>query len=62
MVKNDMAPPFLACFALLYYDKLAQYPSMKPDWELPEESAQKIKDCPALLKILEEHNFAKHIP
>jgi hypothetical protein len=62
MIKNDADPPFLSCFALLYYDKLAVYPALKPNWQLPEDAAQKIRDCPALLKILEEHDLAKHIP
>lgn len=62
MIQNDDDPPFLSCFALLYYDKLAKFPAMRPDWQLPEDAARKIKNCPALLEILQEHDLAKHIP
>lgn len=62
MYQNDFDPPLLAGFALVYYNSLAEYPAMKPDWQLPKESADAIKNCPALMTLLEEYDLAKHIP
>ncbi len=62
MVKSDMGPPFLSCFALVYFGSLAKYPTMAVKWELPPEKAEKIRGYPGLVEILEDHDLAQYLP